>query len=349
MGTRNVRSNRFLKVLDRYEQVLVVTHDNPDPDAIAAGWAISWLIQERLAKRTRLIGGGDVVRAENRQMLRLLRPPIDLVRSIKCPPKTAVVLVDTGPGSENHLFTGHHVRPVAVIDHHLPHGPWRRLPYQDIRPGVAASATIAASYLREQRLVPSAELATALLYGVRTETSGAETHHTRLDRSVVRWLSERADPTRLAEIVNAPLSQAYFGDLVLALQSTLNYEGTALCLLPRASGPEIVGEVADLLIRCESIRRVLCGAVVHGDLVLSARTARGDEDATALLKATLEGIGQGGGHPHRAGGKISCKGETDKLEALIRGGLRTRWLAACGVSNADGQPLIPRHEIVKHL
>lgn len=350
MTTRKSRSGRLLDVIAPYDQVIVVTHDNPDPDAIAAGWAVLYLVERKLGKAGRLVGGGAIVRAENRHMVKLLRPPVELVRQVVCPENTAVILVDCAWGSENHLFTDHQIQPVAVLDHHrpLPHHR-RRLPFQDVRHQVAASATIAACYLREQEVLPTSDLATALLYAVRTETRGSETYHSRLDRSIVLWLSERADFTRLAEIENAPLTQEYFSDLVLALQSTLVYRDTALCLLPRASGPEIVGEVADLLIRCEAIKRVLCGAVVQEDLVLSVRTAQDGEDATKLLHRTLEGIGKGGGHLHRAGGKIPGRGLGRDLSEVLRTELPERWLAASGATGTQGAYLIARREIVENL
>lgn len=350
LAPRKMRSQRLLDLVAPYEQVLVVTHDNPDPDAIAAGWAVLYLIDKKLGKPGRLIGGGAIIRAENRHMVKLLGAPIELVRGVTCPAKTAVILVDCAWGSENHLFNDHGIEPVAVLDHHhpLPHHR-RRLPFQDVRHQVAASATIAACYLREQEVLPTSELATALLYAIRTETRGSETYHSRLDRSIVLWLSERADFTRLAEIENAPLSREYFSDLVLALQSTLIYEDTALCLLPRASGPEIVGEVADLLIRCEAIHRVLCGAIVQEDLVLSVRTSQGGEDATKLLCQTLDGIGKGGGHLHRAGGKIPGRGLGRDVGEVLRTELPDRWRAACGISGQRGTYLIARREIVENL
>ena len=252
-----------------YGQVLVVAHDNPDPDAVAAGWAIVRLIEEKLNKPARLLGGGDIIRAENRHMVRLLGPPIELVDDLAPPDDAAVVLVDCQSGNQNHVFGGGVVEPVAVIDHHPSRYRNQRLEFRDIRPNVAATASIAACYLREQQVEPGSKLATALLFAIRTETRGSETHYSRIDRSVLLWLTERSDPSLLAEIESAPLSSAYYGDLILALQSTFLYGDVALCLLPRAAGPEIVGEVADLLIRCESVWRVLCGAVVHGDLILS--------------------------------------------------------------------------------
>jgi nanoRNase/pAp phosphatase (c-di-AMP/oligoRNAs hydrolase) len=324
-----------------------VTHDNPDPDAIATGWAVQWLVVEKLGKPARLIGGGEIVRAENRHMVKLLQPPIELVRELAWPPRAGLVLVDCSSASQNHLFPAGSVEPVAVIDHHPASRPQKRPSFQDVRARSAASASMSASYLREQGLEPDRKLATALVYAIHTESRGNEIYYSRLDRAILLWLFRFADPGFLAEIENAPLAPEYFADLALALQGTFIYGDTALCLLPRANGPEIVGEVADLLIRCEGIRRVLCGAVVHEDIVLSARTHRGGEDAAALVRNTVEGIGFGGGHPHRAGGKIPGRGPA-VLEAL-QDELLTRWLIACGIDRQRGRHLIARQEIVENL
>jgi len=344
---RIVKSQRLLRLLEEYEEVLVVAHDNPDPDALATGWALWLLVQQRLGKRVRLLAGGDIVRAENRHMVKLLRPPIELVRSAICADGAAVVLVDCQPGNQNHVLSEDAGSVAAVIDHHLA-GPRRwRAAFRDVRPRAAASASIAASYLREQKLEPGPQLATALLYAIRTETRGHETHYSRLDRTVLLWLTGRADPSALAEIESAPLSLEYYGDLVLALQSTFLYDDVAFCLLPRASGPEIVGEVADLLVRGQPIWRVLCAAVVGEDLLLSVRTEHEEDDAAQLAQKTLAGLGQGGGHRHRAGGKIPGIGPkiTESLEEEIR----NRWLAACKVDRQRGTRLVPRRDIVENL
>ncbi len=347
--SRSSRSERFLAAVSACDEIFVVTHDNPDPDAIASGWAIYCLIQAKLDKPVRLIGGGAIVRAENRYMLKLLEPPLELVRELACPPGTGVVLVDCGSMAQNHLLPRDAAGPVAVIDHHPASDGAGQLRFRDVRPRSAASASIAASYLREQGVEPSRRLATALLYALQTETAGNEVYYSRLDRTILLWLSRYGDPAVLAEIENAPLSPAYFADLALALQGTFIYGDTALCLLPRASGAEIVGEVADLLVRCEGIRRVLCGAVVNEDIVLSARTHPDGEDAAALVRSTVEGLGYGGGHRHRAGGKIPGRGRGPVVLELLQDELLSRWLIACGIDHQRGHHLIARREIVENL
>jgi len=347
--TRTRRSDRLLDAVNGRSQILIVTHDNPDPDAIAGGWVLRLLFRRLLGRSARLVAGGAIVRAENRQFVERLKPPIELVQMIDVESDAAVILVDCGVEAANHLLAGSRVRPLAMIDHHPSSTGGVRLPFRDLRTGVAACASITASYLREQSLEPRRRLATALVYAIRTETRGVRSQHSRLDRSVLMWLSPRADPTWLAQIENAPLSKTYFGDLALALQNTFLYHDAALCYLPRATGAEIVGEVADLLIRSEGVRRVLCGAVVKHDLVISVRTRPGGLDAANLARSVLSGIGGGGGHLHRAGGSARVKTITERTKGTLRDELRRRWLTACNQTGQRGRRLVPRREMMRAL
>jgi nanoRNase/pAp phosphatase (c-di-AMP/oligoRNAs hydrolase) len=347
---RQPRSTRLIEVLREYPRVAVVTHDYPDPDAIAAGWALVYMIKKVLGKSARLLGGGGVVRAENRWMVEQLKPPLEIVSQIEDTDGLAAILVDCSPASGNHLLARQSLVPVANIDHHAPKEDARvPLRFRDVRPRAAATASIVAGYLREQKIAPSASLATAMLYAFKSETQGHETHYTRSDRAVFSWLTERADPSKLAEIENAPLPRAYYSDLVLALQGTFLYGDTALCLLPRAAGPETVAEIADLLVRCERIRRVLCGGMVGRDLAVSLRTAPDAGSAAVLARQVLSGLGDGGGHEHRAGGQIREAGEPGRLSPEIQEQIRTRWLEACAVDQQRGTRLVARREIMENL
>jgi len=344
------KSNQLLQTIASFDSCLVVMHDNPDPDAIASGWAIVSLIHEKADKACRLVGGGAIVRGENRHMVDLLQPPIELVDELDFAGNVATILVDCGLGASNHLLTRGGICPVAVIDHHANGKPDSgSAPFHDLRPDVAASATIAASYMKSQNVEPTAKLATAMFYAIRSETAGYEFHFSDLDREMLPWITKRYDPSLVAEIESAPLSRGYFADLVLAFQSAFLYDDIAICILPRAEGVEIVGEVADLLIRCDGIRCVLCGAAHREDFVISVRTCDDQTNAAKLLQKTLTGLGGGGGHAHRAGGKISGVANNGKLRPEVEAQLTRRWLSACHAKQDCATRLVDRREIMDNL
>lgn len=342
------RSERFLAALEPYEQITIITHNSPDPDGIASGWALSLLIRSKLDRTPRFVAGGAVLRAENVQMIRLLEPPLSFVDEIDCPPSCGLVLADCVPGAGNHLLSETDVRPVAVLDHHQLGEYKYRVKFRDVRPGVSATATIAASYLLEQGLVPNSALATALLYALRTDTKTTYPKLSRVDRRIISWLAGMVDYRKLTEIENAPLGRTYFSDLLLAMQNTFLYGNFAICFLPSAKGPEIVGEVADLLVRCEEIEGILCAAAVGESVLISARTTPKGGNVVPLLRTTLRGIGQSGGHPHRAGGKLSL-GQGKTFDRELQKELRERWLCACRSDEKRGVRLVARKEVLEHL
>jgi hypothetical protein len=158
-----------------------------------------------------------------------------------------------------------------------------------------------------------------------------------------------ADYSKLADIEDAPLSREYYSDLLLAMKNTFVYDDAALCFLPRAASPEIVGEVADLLIRCRDINRVMCAAALGGDVLFSVRTTEAGGDATELMRKAINGVGYGGGHRRRAGGKLLAAPRTDRITEELQAELRTRWLRACGIDSQRGTRLVTRREILEDL
>jgi nanoRNase/pAp phosphatase (c-di-AMP/oligoRNAs hydrolase) len=348
--TRKTRAHHLLDVIRGKERVLVLTHDNPDPDAIASGWGVVHLIEKTLAIPTRFLAGGIIARAENRALMKILRPPLEMTTEQIAPePSEAVVLVDTlasrrlaGPGGGKKLD--------AVIDHHRSS---RRAPlpfrFRDIRPKVLSTSSIVTCYLRSLSIEPPQAMATALAYGIVTDAKGMECRFSRADRTAFSWLSQFSDPQVLSRIENPELPRTYFADLLLALESCFIYGSVGFCFLPSASATEAVGETADLLIRCEGIDRLLCAAVVDGRVIISARTTDRGGDATALLgKAVGPRGGTWGGHEHRAGGSIPLDGsKVDAGDIEMR--LRTSWLDVSESEKNRGDRLVAKREILRAL
>jgi nanoRNase/pAp phosphatase (c-di-AMP/oligoRNAs hydrolase) len=114
------------------KRVLILTHNNPDPDALAAGWAMAYLIQKKYKAHAELAYGGLIARAENRAMVRLLNIGIHHLDSLHLQDFDVFALVDTQPGSGNNSLPPQ-VRASIVIDHHGAHKTSQGFDYVDIR------------------------------------------------------------------------------------------------------------------------------------------------------------------------------------------------------------------------
>lgn len=342
-----MRSSRLLKVLGEYKSALIVAHDNPDPDAIASGWALSNLISKKLSIPTRLVSGGIIQRAENLKMVELLNPPLELLSTIEERPDEAVILVDSNPSLTNHLLHGSPVKAAAVIDHHEPESTFR-VKYRDIRPQLSSSAAILSSYYWELGVEPDPKLATALFYGIRTDMEGRTTFG-RIDQKALSWCTQFANLDTFRQIVAAPRSNEYYEDLVFALQNTFVYERSAVCFLPTASGPEIIGEVADMLIRAEAIDSLMCAALINDAVLVSTRTTPAGGNSLELTRKALKGLGYAGGHERRSGARIKLANHGNKLSESLQHDLRQRWLDSCKASATRGKRLVAKRAILENL
>jgi nanoRNase/pAp phosphatase (c-di-AMP/oligoRNAs hydrolase) len=303
MKSENRRLARLVAAVEKHERIMVLLHNHPDPDAIASGWALRRLIRKQTGRVPRLVAGGDVIRPENRQMLATFNPPLELLDSLPEGKPYGLVLVDCAAAGNNHLPIPACGFPVGIIDHHPP-GHKERYAYRDIRPSVGACASMVICYLMDAGIYPDPNLAAALLYAIRTETRTVEVALSRTDRRAIRWLTQFADHSAIAQIEAAPLSREYFSDLQVALKTTVVVGECAFCLMPSVQGADTLGEVADLLIRDTEVSFALVAAAIGADVLVSVRTDIGGPDAGKLARKTLRRFGDGGGHQRRAGGRI---------------------------------------------
>src|SRR5947199_9925142 len=327
----------LLGALDRPGPLIILPHDNPDPDALASAAALKFLTA-RLSRKEALIGlGGIVGRAENRAMLTYLNITLVPVGEVAFDGDTAVVLVDTQPGrSNNSLPEG--VVPVAVIDHHPAYDDYRRVPFLDLRDQYGATSTIVTEYLRESKLVPEAKIATALFYGIAAETQDLGREATAADIEASHFLYPYTNKRRLAKIENARVPCEYFKVFRDAIEGAVLYDKVVISVLHEVRYPDMVAEVADFLLRLEEAEWSM--AIGHYDhsLYVSLRTTNRDVNAGEILQKVL-GSKSAGGHDMIAGGRIKVAEKGVGVEkAAVR--IKYRLLKAVGVDTSSARDLV---------
>src|ERR1043166_4510559 len=153
MATAASRGNltSLVHALDRPGSLVILPHDNPDPDALASAAGIKYLACTLLKREAHIVLGGIVGRAENRAMLTYLNITLVPVSEVHFGGETQVALVDTQPGRANNSLPDGLV-PTAVIDHHPAYGDYPGVPFLDLRDQYGATSTIFTEYLRESKL-----------------------------------------------------------------------------------------------------------------------------------------------------------------------------------------------------
>jgi nanoRNase/pAp phosphatase (c-di-AMP/oligoRNAs hydrolase) len=282
---------------------LVLTHDNPDPDALASTAALSLLLRRWFGQTVTVAYGGIIGRAENREMVRSLRLPLQHLRQLGKQRFTHYALVDCQPWTGNaQLPQG--IVPDLVIDHH-PKRKTTQAAILDVRPPYGATATILAEYLFATGIEPPRALATGLVYAIRSETQDFGREAAGPDHAAFDALLPRIDRKVLARIQSARLPLVYFRNLHRALEGLAGVSNLVVSNLGAVDQPDIVPEIADLLLRMEGKTWSLCTGS-HGDRVYaSIRTTNSRADAGNLMRRLIGTLGKGGGHGTMAGGFVS--------------------------------------------
>lgn len=317
--------------------VLIITHDTPDPDALASGKALSTLLETAWKIPCALRYTGVVARAENRAMLEKLTPewrPIENLNNLEG--FSALALVDTQPGAGNNALPSH-VDAQIVIDHHLPIQPGvARALYADIRPEAGATVSLVYQYLEFAQIVPEPALATAMFYGLQADTRGLARGASPIDEVVYVNLLSLIDRQKLIDVELAGLPRDYFRAFELGLQTARIYQHTVFSYLGITSQPDLPAEMADLLIRLENIRAALCVGLHGKTLYLSLRTDPAAGDAGQLLQRVVAGLGKAGGHGMVAGGQVLLQDR--KLDDLVHT-IQQRFLEILQ-DPGQGEPLV---------
>ncbi|NQT50989.1 DHH family phosphoesterase [bacterium] len=340
------RLARLLHFVRGHRTAVVAVQDHPDPDGIACAAALKLLLEKKARIDVTLAATGEVVRAENRAALQFLGETLVDTASLDLAAFDLRALVDTQPGFGN-CFWPDDVEAHIVIDHH-PRGPRVTADqFTDIRTDYGAAATILTEYLRAADIEPNVQLATALLYGIKTDTQNLSRGASDADTDAFLYLYPRANHRALAKIERERLPRDYFATLARALADCRIYGNVAICNLGPIPAPDILGEMADFFLRIQGIRWVLVHGLVENRLHLSVRTDLRQGKAGDLAAALLDDIGSGGGHGMLAGGQahlptdVDDDGETDTLEETVRE-IELRFLRLIEVPTRTPERLIPK-------
>jgi nanoRNase/pAp phosphatase (c-di-AMP/oligoRNAs hydrolase) len=287
--------------------LLILTHNHPDPDSIASAAALKEIASVLGGAKSTLAYGGILGRSENIHMVRYLGLHLKAFERLQVEKFDKVALVDTQPRTGNNALPAKIV-PDLVIDHHPMTGPTKKVPFADVRDGYGATATILSEYLFQFGLEVDRNLATALLYGIKSETQdlGREVH--AIDVESYLKLFPIANKRLLAKIVNARVTLSYFRFLVNAIQNAHVVGNAVVTRLSEVDNPDIIPEFADLMLRLQGAAWAFCIGDYKDTIYLSIRTTNLRKNAGAMMKQLLKGKGSGGGHGQIAGGKVDVPG-----------------------------------------
>jgi nanoRNase/pAp phosphatase (c-di-AMP/oligoRNAs hydrolase) len=290
-GNARRKLEHLREVCDSAKDVCVIIYSNPDPDALASALALKEILETQ--KRAVNIGyTGAIGRPENASMIRQLRIPASPVSELKAARSDIIALVDSQP----QFFTDFSLpRCDIVIDHH-PITARITAGFADIRPHYQSTSSIMTEYLRAAGVRLTKNLASALFYGIKTDTRHFMDDMSHGDVEAVRWLKSKADRDIVQQIEFSQFSREGLDYFTIALVRRHFVKGVMFSHLGPVPFFDVCVQVADFFIRVENVSWAMVTGVVGDTLVVVFRNDGIKKDAGFLARSAFGGIGSAGGH-----------------------------------------------------
>ncbi len=312
---------------------------NADPDALASALALRRILLPKVHNAD-IMRINEVTRPDNLAMIRYLRIPVRQWQAERADQYTRFAMVDSQP-HHHKAFAG--LTFDCVIDHHpLPssteESPYSPHAYCDIRPGFGATSTMMTRYMQTLRMRPGPRLATALLYGIRTDTGAFERSGDEDDLRAYQWLSRHADNNLLRRIVRSEYLRDWLPLFSRAFRSLTDCRGSgAFACLNEVNSADLLVAVADFFTRVHGLKWIAVCGVVDKTVIVIFR-GDGGRDIGRLADACFHDVGQAGGHRNmgRAEFPLAAVPENVKVADFVLKRLQSRKLrrATCPVPAA---------------
>jgi nanoRNase/pAp phosphatase (c-di-AMP/oligoRNAs hydrolase) len=301
------RVKEFKNIIIRCNSALILAHDYPDPDSLGSCLGISRLLSFWGIKNHVISFGGFVGRAENRAMIRYLNINTIPFALIDIRDYEKIILIDCSLGRGNISLPLKRL-PDAVIDHHQNDSKTFNLFY-DIRPQIGSTSTIVTEYLIESNCPLDEKTATALYYGIKTDTGDLGRESTADDLKCYKYLFNLINHELLAKIENPERDSTFFKTFYKAAKNAIIFEKVAYIPLENVFSPDYIAEMADMFHSLEHIDITICWGIFKKNIFFSIRAKNSGLAGTIAENIAKALGGSGGGHGKAGAGKIQIDSE----------------------------------------
>ena len=262
-----------------------------DPDAMASAMALK-RIMSRKVNEADIARINVITRPDNLAMIQATRLHMRAYDPAMLAKYDRFALVDSQPHHSPQFET---ISFSIVIDHHpLPATP-PEFPYADIKPEYGSNSTLLTEYLYNLEIRPGKLLATALQFGIKSDTMSFSRKLIDADLRAYHYLARFADQALLSRITRSEFHKRWLPFFAKAC-TTLRPVGSGQFVhIGKVENPDILVGIADFLTRVYEFRWVAVSGQ-YGDTVVVIYRGDGSRDIGRLAHAQFGDIGSAGGH-----------------------------------------------------
>ncbi len=272
------------------DRVLILLHNDPDPDALASGLALRNLL--RRTKTTAIIGAMQgVTRPENLRMANMLDIQVEQITPASFEGFERIATVDLQP----HYFGGLLDRADLVIDHH-PEQPGYSAVFKDIRADYGSTSTILTEHLRAVDVNISERTATAMLYAIKSDTLFFARHTNRVDLEAFTFLYPLADAALIRKMEGAEITLERLEFVTRASRTGILRDQVFTAFIGEAPREDFIPYTADFFLQLEDVKWTIVAGIVGQLLIVSVRNLGYSRNAGEFVKRWFSDLGSAGGH-----------------------------------------------------
>ena len=301
------RVQQYQRYFADADRVLILLHNDPDPDAMASGLALRNVLHR--TKATAIIGAiQGVTRPENLRMLNLLDIHVEPITPSTLGDFDRIAMVDVQP----HYFGGIIDRVDLVIDHH-PEQPNYTAIFKDIRADYGSTSTILTEHLRAVDVNISERTATAMLYAIKSDTLFFNRQTNRVDLEAFSYLYPLADAAMIRKMEGAEITGERLDYVMRAHQTGTLIDQVFCAFLGVSAREDFIPYVADFFLQLEGVKWTIIGGIVDSSLVLSFRNLGYTKNAGEFARRYFGEIGSAGGHRAMAKAVVPMRAFREKF------------------------------------
>jgi nanoRNase/pAp phosphatase (c-di-AMP/oligoRNAs hydrolase) len=291
---------RMKSLLSTRKALLILVF--PDPDSLSSAWAFQHVLKFLVPQlRVKFAYFGKISRLQNQAMVHLLNIPVFPVTHVDIDEFDTFATVDAQPS--HFKLEKFPKRFHMVIDHH-PIIDLKCAEVVDIRPDFGATASILVEYIRECHLELPDRLATAICYGIKSDTQAFTRYSKAADVQAFAYCFPYANQQLLRDIEFTEIPADSLAAFHRTLANLQVNKGRTYVHLGEMIETDTAVLIADFLIRVEHITWVVVSVVVNQKLVLIFRYNSDKSNAGKLAKRLFSEMGSAGGHKSAARAEI---------------------------------------------
>jgi nanoRNase/pAp phosphatase (c-di-AMP/oligoRNAs hydrolase) len=308
------RVQQYQRYFSDADRVLILLHNDPDPDAMASGLALRNVL--RRTKTTAIIGAiQGVTRPENLRMVNLLDIHVEPITEDSLKEYDRIAMVDVQP----HYFGGLIDRVDLVIDHH-PEQPGYSVVFKDIRADYGSTSTILTEHLRSVDVSISERAATAMLYAIKSDTLFFNRQTNRVDLEAFSYLYPLADAALIRKMEGAEITLDRLDYVMKAHRGGTLVEQVFCAFLGPSPREDFVPYVADFFLQLEDVKWTAIAGIVNDSMLISVRNLGYSKNAGEFVRRFFSDVGCAGGHRAMAKAVVPMREFREKFGDLDAAG-----------------------------